>query len=114
MTTVQRGCPPKNGISSPRRSLRFSCTLPAASTAWSWKTDLAMSRPIMVVLIAGGSLAAGSDDRTLAHRCCRGRPPHLVHGGGDRGLGGRAAQHAGRAAPLLGASVTGPRQSTPL
>ena len=31
--------------------------------------DLAVSMPIMLMLIAGGSRAAGSDDRILAHRC---------------------------------------------
>src|SRR5215212_4294224 len=40
MTTVQRGCCSKNGISSLRRSLRFSCTMPLASMPWSWNTDL--------------------------------------------------------------------------
>src|SRR5215213_5488657 len=65
MTTVQGGCCSKNGISSPRRSLRLSCTLPVASMPWSWKTDLAVSRPIMVTLIAGGSLAAGTHDPHL-------------------------------------------------
>jgi hypothetical protein len=29
---------------------------------WTWKTDLAVSRPIMVMLITGGSLSAGSDN----------------------------------------------------
>src|SRR5215208_435074 len=65
MTTVQGGCCSKNGISSPRRSLRLSCTLPVASMPWSWNTDLAVSRPIMVTLIAGGSLAAGTHDPHL-------------------------------------------------
>src|SRR5215213_10952968 len=65
MTTVQRGCRSKNGISSLRRSLRLSCTLPVASMPWSWNTDLAVSRPIMVTLIAGGSLAAGTHDPHL-------------------------------------------------
>jgi hypothetical protein len=77
-TTVQRGCPSKNGISSPRRSLRFSCTLPAASMAWSWKTDLAMSRPIMVMLIAGGSLCRSSRPAPWHVDAVGGRPPHLV------------------------------------
>src|SRR5215212_2028025 len=65
MTTVQGGCCSKNGISSPRRSLRLSCTLPVASMPWSWKADLAVSRPIMVTLLAGGSLAAGTHDPQL-------------------------------------------------
>src|SRR5215217_5936922 len=65
MTTVQGGGCSKNGISSLRRSLRLSCTLPVASMPWSWNTDLAVSRPIMVTLIAGGSLAAGTHDPHL-------------------------------------------------
>src|SRR5215217_4381948 len=69
MTTVQRGCRPKKATSSSRRSLRLSWTLLAASTPWRWKVDLAVSIAIMLVLIAGGSLDAGPDDRTLAHRC---------------------------------------------
>src|SRR5918997_5851980 len=63
---MQRGCCSKKAISSLRRSLRFGRTMPLASMPWSWNTDLAMSRPIMLMLIAGGSLAAGSDDRILA------------------------------------------------
>src|ERR671917_825294 len=50
MTTVQRGCRSKKAISSPRCSLRLSWTVPPASTPWSWNTDLAISRPIMVML----------------------------------------------------------------
>src|SRR5918998_5629959 len=69
MTTVQRGCRSKKATSSPRRSLRLSWNLPCASTPWRWKMDLAVSMPIMLMLIAGGSLDAGPDDRTLAHRC---------------------------------------------
>src|SRR3954454_17175921 len=38
---------------------------------------LAVSMPIMLMLIAGGSPDPGPDDRTLAHRCRRGRPPQL-------------------------------------
>src|SRR3712207_8955995 len=68
MTTVQRGSCSKNGISSFRRSLRFSCTLPCASTPWRWKMDLAVSMPIMLMLIDGGSLDAGPDDRALEDR----------------------------------------------
>ena len=59
---MQRSCCSKNGITSSRRSLRFSCGFPAASTPWTWKTDLAVSSPIMVILMADGSLSAGSDD----------------------------------------------------
>src|SRR3954466_5358363 len=72
MTTVQRGCRPKKATSSSRRSLRLSWTLPSASTPWRWKVDLAVSMPIMLMLIAGGSPDPGPDDRTLAHRCRRG------------------------------------------
>jgi hypothetical protein len=37
-------------------------TLPLSFTSCTWNTDLAVSRPIMVILIAGGSLSTGSDD----------------------------------------------------
>src|SRR5215217_9605502 len=85
MTTVQRGCRPKKATSSSRRSLRLSWTLPSASTPWRWKVDLAVSIAIMLVLIAGGSLDAGPDDRTLAHRCRWGpsTPAALAAGLGD-------------------------------
>src|SRR4051794_10421476 len=42
------------------------------------QTILAVSMPIMLMLIAGGSPDPGPDDRTLAHRCRRGRPPQLL------------------------------------
>src|SRR5215212_4219376 len=77
---MQRGCCSKTAISSLRRSLRFSRTMPLASMPWSWNTDLAMSRPIMLMLIAGGSLAAGSDDRILAPMPLGAvHPSYLVH-----------------------------------
>ncbi len=62
MTTVQASCLSKNAISSLLRSLRLISTFPASFTAWTWKNDLAVSRPIMVMLIVGGSLSAGSHD----------------------------------------------------
>src|SRR3954471_11918711 len=42
--------------------LRPSSTFPVSFTPWIWKTDLAVSRPIMLMLIAGGSFVAGSDN----------------------------------------------------
>src|ERR671916_101602 len=63
MTTVQRGCRSKKAISSPRCSLRLSWTVPTASTPWSWNTDLAISRPIMVML----TRAAPSADLDSPH-----------------------------------------------
>src|SRR4051794_38904016 len=62
MTTVQRSCFSKNAINSLRRTLRLSSTFPVSFTPWIWKTDLAVSRPIMLRLMAGGSLLAGSDN----------------------------------------------------
>src|SRR6185437_348437 len=41
-----------------RKLRRFSCrrtTPPAASTPWTWKTDFAMSRPIVVIVCMFGS-----------------------------------------------------------
>ena len=58
MTTVQASCFSKNMISSLLRSLRLTAVVPASSTAWTWKTDFAVSRPIMAMLIAGGSFSA--------------------------------------------------------
>src|SRR4051794_40229680 len=55
-------CFSKNGISSLLRSLRLISAFPASSTPWIWKTDLAVSRPIMVMLIADGSFVAGADN----------------------------------------------------
>src|ERR671917_893321 len=63
MTTVQRGCRSKKAISSPRCSLRLSWTVPPASAPWSWNTDLAISRPIMVML----TRAAPSADLDSPH-----------------------------------------------
>ena len=40
-------------IRSLRRTLRLSSTFPASFTPWSWKTDLAVSRPIMLQQTAG-------------------------------------------------------------
>src|ERR687889_2097291 len=57
------------------------------------QTIFAMSSPIMVMLIAGGSLAAGSDDRTLAHRC-RWGPSTLYPPGRLVGPSGRLARRA--------------------
>src|SRR5260370_600342 len=62
ITTVQASCLSKNGIRSLLCSLRFISTFPASSTAWTWKTVLAVSKPIMQMLVAGGSLSVGSHD----------------------------------------------------
>src|SRR5689334_25260965 len=62
ITTVQRGCFSKKAISSLRRTLRLSSAFPASLTAWIWKTDLEVSRPIVVMLMVGGSDATGSDN----------------------------------------------------
>src|SRR4051812_25441936 len=63
MTTVQAACFSKNMIRSLLRSLRLTSVAPASSTAWTWNTDFAVSRPIMAMLIAGGSFSAGPHDR---------------------------------------------------
>src|SRR3954453_10316316 len=63
MTTVQASCCSKNMISSLLRSLRLTAVVPASSTAWTWNTDFAVSRPIMAMLIAGGSFSADPHDR---------------------------------------------------
>src|SRR4051794_30168641 len=63
MTTVQAACFSKNMIRSLLRSLRLTSVAPASSTAWTWNTDFAVSRPIMAMLIAGDSFSAGPHDR---------------------------------------------------
>src|ERR1700688_4674530 len=60
MAMMHASCFSKNGISSLLRSLRLISTFPVSFTPWTWKTDLAVSRPIMVMLMAGGSLFSGS------------------------------------------------------
>jgi len=50
--TRQAGCLAKNATSSLRASRRRSTVCPAASTPWTWKTDLARSRPIETTDIA--------------------------------------------------------------
>ena len=62
MTTVQAACFSKNAIRSFRRSFRLISAFPVSSTPWIWKTVLAVSRPIMLMLIVGGSFVAGSDN----------------------------------------------------
>src|SRR4051812_27801661 len=59
---MQRSCFSKNAINSLRRTLRLSSTFPASFTPWIWKTDLAVSRPIMLMLMVGGSPVAGFND----------------------------------------------------
>jgi DDE family transposase len=99
MTSAQASCSSKNGISSPRRSLRLIAVFPAPSTAWTWKTGLAVSRPIMVMLMAGGSSSAGPDDPCSGTLAPSGRPPHLSRRGGGfagrqpGGLAGRGPLH---------------------
>src|SRR5689334_17193658 len=48
ITTVQRSCFSKKAIRSLRRTLRLSSAFPASLTPWIWKTDLEVSRPIML------------------------------------------------------------------
>src|SRR4028118_1846740 len=44
---------------------------------WSWNTDLAVSRPIMVMLIAGGSLCRSRQPAPWHMDAVGGRPPNL-------------------------------------
>ena len=64
---MHNSCFLKNGIRSFLESLRLITAFPASFTAWTWKTDLAVSRPIMVMLIAGGSFVQVLTTRTMAH-----------------------------------------------
>src|ERR1700704_2298247 len=54
--TTQPGSLAKNFSTSPRRNCRLSTSPPAASTPCTWKTCLAMSRPIVIILSMDGSL----------------------------------------------------------
>src|SRR6187401_2226858 len=51
---MHASCFSKNAIRSLLRILRRITAFPAASTPWTWNTDFAVSRPIMLMLIAGG------------------------------------------------------------
>src|ERR1700733_4204093 len=76
--TMRASCFSKNGINSLLCSFRLISTLPLSFTACSWKTDLAVSRPIMVILIAGAPLSTGSDNPYCGTPMpVGGRPPHL-------------------------------------
>src|SRR4051812_46366760 len=83
MPTSILGCASKNLSTSPRLSLRRSTTWPLASTAWTWKKFLAMSRPMVVgttparLFTADGSFRSkASTAPGLAHRCRSGAVPH--------------------------------------
>src|SRR3982751_6789936 len=84
--------------------------------------DLAVSTPIMLMLIAGRSQAVASDDRILACRGRWGRPPRLCRGSRaceslssvlllDPVHGGGHAEHAHEAAGRL---LVACRDRTPL
>src|SRR3954447_3143294 len=86
-------CFSKNAINSLRRNLRLISTFPISFTPWIWKTDLAVSRPIMVTLIAGGSLVAQVLTTALWHIDAVGGPSTPSH----RQWGGRAGASAANA-----------------
>src|SRR4051812_11567863 len=74
-----------------------------AEFAFCEQTIFAVSMPIMLMLIAGGSLAADLDNRILAHRC-RGGSSTLYPSGC---LVGRSDKLA-RRAELSGATIVHP------
>jgi hypothetical protein len=63
--------------------------MPLASMPWSWNTDLAISRPIMVMLIVGGSLCRSRQPAPWHTDAVGGRPPHLVQDEARFGQKGR-------------------------
>src|SRR5215213_2244518 len=88
MARSERTRSPRNGGASagqravrsrPRSALRQGQPAPPdqAEFVLCEQTILAVSRPIMVMLMAGGSSSTGPATRAVAHRCHRGRPPHL-------------------------------------
>src|SRR4051794_11522559 len=88
MTTVQASCFSKKGINSVRLSLRRIRAFPVSSTAWTWKTDLAVSRPIMVMDTADGSFLTGFTT-PLWHTDALGPSTPSGGAGQDHSAGGR-------------------------
>ena len=72
MATVQVLCFLQNTSTSSLCSLRRITNYPVPSTAWTSKTDLAVLRPIMVMLIAGGFILPVLTTYILARRYRRG------------------------------------------
>src|SRR5271154_1747120 len=70
MPTRHGGRASKNLSTSARRSFFLAVTWPAASTPWTWNTDLARSIPIVVVFMVDGScsVACFNNDQPMAHR----------------------------------------------
>src|SRR6516164_11712214 len=58
MPTKQGGRALKNASTSDRCSFRSNIALPAPSTPCSWKTRLAMSKPIVVISMVDGSFCS--------------------------------------------------------
>jgi hypothetical protein len=58
-TTVHAGGASKNLINSLRRSLRLTSAFPVSFTPCTWNTALAVSRPIMMMLIADDPFCVG-------------------------------------------------------
>src|SRR3974390_1838726 len=79
MPTKQGGRALKNASTSDRCSFHRNTALPAASTAWSWRTRLAMSKPTVVISIVDGSFNSLLLTARAWHiDAVRGRPPHQI------------------------------------
>lgn len=64
---LQARCAAEKGTTSLPRNSRLA-NFPDLARAWAWRTNLAASRPITAMPIAGGPLRSGTHDRTLEHR----------------------------------------------
>src|ERR1700726_527616 len=91
----------KYGIISRLCNFRLICTLPTSSTPCSWKTDFAVSKPILVILMVGGSFSTGSSDPYYGTLMPRGAVHPICGGRRDRALLLLAVQTGLRASELL-------------
>ncbi len=64
---LQARCAAEKGTTSLPRNSRLA-NFPDLARARAWRTNLAVSRPITAMPIAGGPLRSGTHDRTLEHR----------------------------------------------
>src|SRR4029077_20962421 len=83
MPTRHDGSFSKNASTWRRFNWQRITTWPTASTPWTWKTDLAMSKPIVVIVC----MARSSESREPQqrphpwHRCAGGGAVHSINSG---------------------------------
>src|SRR5215469_10791898 len=78
-----------------RFSWRRTTTCPAASTPCTWKTDFAMSRPIVAIVCIGSSSESWEPQGlpTSLALSCRGGAVHSIKSGLSQDLGQRGELH---------------------